>query len=86
VDLDSSSDAGSANGLNARIGTMKSNVWLAIVKVMKTKSAKDISLPFFLMVLVGVLLYEIYITNTVSVVCVSIMVILILKYGKTHHG
>jgi len=66
-----------------------------IVKVIKTKSAKNISLTFFLMVLAGVLLYEVYcfyllslgtghaflITNTVSVVCVSIMVILILKYG-----
>jgi MtN3 and saliva related transmembrane protein len=67
-----------------------------IVKVIRTKSAKDLSLTMFIMVLAGCLCYEAYclyllslgtghaflITNTFSVIVSSIMVILILKYGK----
>ena len=67
-----------------------------ILQILKTKSAKDLNLNTFAMMFTGILLMEIYavnlvlngsggaflITNTISLIASSIMVSLILKYGR----
>ncbi|WP_313342426.1 PQ-loop domain-containing transporter [Sedimentibacter sp.] len=67
-----------------------------IIQIIRTKSAKDLNLKTFSMMLTGILLMEIYainlvlngsggaflITNTVSLIASAIMVFLILKYGN----
>lgn len=66
-----------------------------IIQIIKTKSAHDLNLKTFSMMLLGICLMEIYavnliihnvggayfITNTISLITAIIMVILILKYG-----
>ena len=67
-----------------------------IMQILRTKSAVDLNLKTFLMMLTGISLMEIYainlvfhgsgeaflITNTSSLIALSIMVFLILKYGR----
>lgn len=67
-----------------------------IIQIIKTKSANDLNLKTYIMMLTGILLMEIYavnlvlqgsggaflITNTISFIASGIMVFLILKYGK----
>lgn len=66
-----------------------------IIQIIKTKSAKDLNLKTYIMMVTGILLMEIYavnlvlhgsggaflITNTISLIASAIMVFLILKYG-----
>lgn len=69
-----------------------------IIQIVKTKSAADLNLKTFVMMLTGIFLMEIYavnlvlhgsgwaflITNTISLISSSIMVFLIFKYGKSN--
>ncbi len=66
-----------------------------IVQILKTKSAKDLNIKTYLMVLTGILLMEAYavnlvlhgaggaflITNSISLLASIIMIVLVLKYG-----
>lgn len=65
-----------------------------IIKLIKTKSAEDFNIKTFIMVWIGILFMEIYafdlamggsglmylITNTMSLLVQSVLVVLILKY------
>lgn len=67
-----------------------------ILQIIRTKSAKDLNLKTYIMMLTGILLMEIYavnlvfhgsggaflITNSISLLASAIMVFLILKYGN----
>lgn len=67
-----------------------------IIKLIKTKSATDFNIKTFLMVWIGIFFMEIYavdlalggnglmylVTNTMSLLVQSILVVLILKYRK----
>lgn len=67
-----------------------------IIQIIKTKSANDLNLKTYIMMLTGISLMEIYavnlvlqdsggaflITNTISLIASAIMVVLIIKYGK----
>lgn len=67
-----------------------------IVQVLKTKSAVDLNLKSYIMMFTGILLMEAYainlmakgagwaflFTNTISLAGCSIIIVLILKYGK----
>lgn len=67
-----------------------------IIKLIKTKSAADFNIKTFVMVWVGIFFMEIYavdlalggnglmylVTNTMSLLVQSILVVLILKYRK----
>lgn len=67
-----------------------------IVKLIKTKSAADFNIKTFVMVWIGIFFMEIYavdlalggnglmylVTNTMSLLVQSILVVLILKYRK----
>lgn len=66
------------------------------IQIVKTRSASDLNLKTFIMMLAGITLMEVYainlvlhgaggaflITNTISLISSSIMVFLICKYGK----
>lgn len=67
-----------------------------IIKLIKTKSASDFNIKTFVMVWIGIFFMEIYavdlalggnglmylVTNTMSLLVQSILVVLILKYRK----
>jgi MtN3 and saliva related transmembrane protein len=67
-----------------------------IIQIVKTRSASDLNLKTFVMMLAGIFLMEIYainlflhgsggaflITNTISLIGAGVMVYLILTYGK----
>lgn len=67
-----------------------------IIKLVKTKSAADFNIKTFVMVWIGIFFMEIYavdlalggnglmylVTNTMSLIVQSILVVLILKYRK----
>jgi MtN3 and saliva related transmembrane protein len=69
-----------------------------IIQIVKTQSATDLNLKTFIMMLTGIFLMELYavnlvlhgsgwaflITNSISFIASSIMVFLILKYGKSN--
>ncbi len=67
-----------------------------IMQIMRTKSAKDLNLKTYVMMVTGISLMEAYainlvvhgaggaflVTNTISLIASSIMLFLILKYGR----
>lgn len=62
-----------------------------LYKTIKTKSVKDLSLPFFIILIVGILFYLIYsilindvvymTSNTIGLISPITQIYLILKYG-----
>jgi MtN3 and saliva related transmembrane protein len=67
-----------------------------IIQILKTKSVKDLNMKTYIMMVTGISMMEVYavnlvlhgsggaflITNTLSLVSASVMVVLILKYRK----
>lgn len=67
-----------------------------IAQILKTRSARDLNLKTFVMMLTGILLMEVYginlvahgsggaflITNSISMLASVVMISLIIKYGK----
>jgi MtN3 and saliva related transmembrane protein len=67
-----------------------------IRQILRTRSVQDISLPFFVQVVAGILCMEVYaiyllitkgevfflLTNTTSLVLSSVIVVLKVRYGK----